>query len=293
MNICSLCKLEKELQESHIIPGFLFRWLRKTSPTGYVRMTSEPNRRRQDGLKMYLLCRDCEQLFSTYETKFARSVFYPFVNDGKRNFPYESWMLKFCVSLTWRALKYYEINNHLREFGKPFLEISEKAEFLWRRYLLAESDSPDTDLDHHIYFMDSLEEVSEDDHPFVNRYLQRVIDMDVVTVDVEPFVTVKFPYFSLVGFIGSRPDEQTWLGGKLGQHAALLTGEYSIPRYYWDYILEKCEVSHSMFDGVSKKQWNKINKARLENQNNPNMHASHKAVQDDIRLFGSRASRKN
>ena len=32
-----LCGETKELQESHILPGFVYRWLKETSATGYLR----------------------------------------------------------------------------------------------------------------------------------------------------------------------------------------------------------------------------------------------------------------
>ena len=284
--------MDNELQESHITPAFIFRWLRKTSPTGFVRMSNEPNRRKQDGLKLYLLCKDCEQLFSGYETKFANEIFYPFVNSGTRGFDYEDWMLKFCVSLTWRSLKYYELTGQLDEFGSTFIEQAKIAEKLWRNYLLSENDSPSSELEHHIYFMDSLIEVGEDDYPFINRYVQRVLDMDIVTTDVEAFVIVKIPYLSFIGFIGRQSDEKCWSGGELGKHNLLLTGEYTAPSYYWEHIKKKCVISHKMYDGISNKQRNKIDKARANNSNNPNRVASRKAIKDDIRLFGNNAHRQ-
>ena len=61
---CRLCGATKELQESHILPGFVFRWKKETSATGYLRFGQQPNLRVQDGVKLHLLCRDCERRFN-------------------------------------------------------------------------------------------------------------------------------------------------------------------------------------------------------------------------------------
>jgi hypothetical protein len=68
-NPCRLCSETKELRESHILPGFVYRWMKETSATGYLRFGQQPNVRVQDGLKLHLLCGDCEQRFNQWETE--------------------------------------------------------------------------------------------------------------------------------------------------------------------------------------------------------------------------------
>jgi hypothetical protein len=77
INLCRLCGATKALQESHILPGFVYRWMKETSATGYLRFGQQPNLRVQDGLKRHLLCRDCEQRFNRWETQFANQIFHP------------------------------------------------------------------------------------------------------------------------------------------------------------------------------------------------------------------------
>src|SRR3989338_2133962 len=69
--ICKLCGINDELQNSHIIPSFIYRWLKETSGTGFLRFGQTPNKRVQDGLKDYLLCSSCEGLFQKLYTKSA------------------------------------------------------------------------------------------------------------------------------------------------------------------------------------------------------------------------------
>jgi len=57
------------------------RHLKKTA-FGAIRSMGDFNRVVQDSEKHYLLCGDCEDLFSTYETKFANKFFYPYMKDN-------------------------------------------------------------------------------------------------------------------------------------------------------------------------------------------------------------------
>jgi len=77
ISLCRLCRATKELQESHILPGFVFRWKKETSATGYLRFGQQPNLRVQDGVKLHLLCRECERRFNNWETEFANRIFTP------------------------------------------------------------------------------------------------------------------------------------------------------------------------------------------------------------------------
>jgi hypothetical protein len=74
---CRLCGVISELRESHILPAFVYRWMKDTSATGYVRSSQQPNVRAQDGVKVHLLCGDCEARLNQWETEFARRIFYP------------------------------------------------------------------------------------------------------------------------------------------------------------------------------------------------------------------------
>jgi len=79
---CRLCDVTNALQESHILPGFVYRWMKETSATGYLRFGQQPNLRVQDGLKLHLLCADCEQRLNEWETQFANQIFHP-MTQGK------------------------------------------------------------------------------------------------------------------------------------------------------------------------------------------------------------------
>ncbi|EOP10466.1 hypothetical protein [Bacillus cereus] len=156
--ICALCKKEAVLEDSHIIPKFVSKHLTKNSHTGRLRTPEEPNRPLQDGLKMKLLCGDCEDLFSTNETHFSRSIFHPF-KENKLEYPvtYEgNWLNYFITSVHWRIL-----NNSLEEYcakqnpktilPQEYLDTLNKASDTMRSYLLGERDNLG-DLENHIVF---------------------------------------------------------------------------------------------------------------------------------------------
>src|SRR5258708_29327431 len=116
---CALCLQKKELLNIHIIPKFISDWFVSTSPTGYMREACTPNLRRQDGDREHLLCYDCEQLFSKWEHKFAKEVFYPYVNNNSKiSFIYKEWLEKFIISVAWR----YIVTNG-EQFNKASPEI--------------------------------------------------------------------------------------------------------------------------------------------------------------------------
>ena len=100
---CALCKAQKELQLSHIIPHFVGRKLIKTSP-GNIRSSNEPNKVRQDIEKHFMLCHECEELFSAKERWFSANIFNPYQDANEKAFNYDENLTYFIISLSWRSL---------------------------------------------------------------------------------------------------------------------------------------------------------------------------------------------
>src|SRR5437867_3936709 len=103
-NRCRLCLNLRSLVDSHIVPAFVFRWLRETSATGYLRSGATPNKREQDGWKRKLLCTGCEQVFARYERGFAMTLFHQIVRGEPAPYAYGAGLAKFLASVAWRAL---------------------------------------------------------------------------------------------------------------------------------------------------------------------------------------------
>jgi len=68
---CRLCEQDSDLQESHIIPKFVYTYLKDTSPTKKIREANNVNLRKQDGIKLHWLCKACELKFSGWEKYFS------------------------------------------------------------------------------------------------------------------------------------------------------------------------------------------------------------------------------
>lgn len=101
---CKLCHQNDALVDSHIIPKFVFDWLKK-SGTGRMRRLSLPNKPIQDGIKVKLLCSDCEIRFGVAETYFSKKIFYPIINQEVTSFNYDKRLQYFVASIFWRLLK--------------------------------------------------------------------------------------------------------------------------------------------------------------------------------------------
>lgn len=106
--ICALCKKEPSIKNSHIVPSFVFKWLKDTSATGYLRDIIQPNLRKQDGFKFPLLCQKCETKLSLWENKFYKEIFLPYQNENQglepASYNYDDWLLKFVISVSWRNI---------------------------------------------------------------------------------------------------------------------------------------------------------------------------------------------
>lgn len=161
---CALCGENKELELSHIVPKFVIRYLKKTS-TGAIRNMENPDRTVQDGEKHYLLCGDCEDLFSVYETKFASKLFHPYMQNNVKEFHYDSDTYYFLTSVSWRSL-YLDI----LDFVERALELDIDTETLncliareqeMRNYLLKKQPSV-SGIEHHILFFEDIKSISNE-----------------------------------------------------------------------------------------------------------------------------------
>lgn len=156
---CSLCKEQKELQLSHIIPHFVGRKLIKTSP-GNIRSSNEPNKVRQDIEKHFMLCHECEELFSAKERWFSANIFNPYQDANEKNFNYDENLTYFIISLSWRSLC-LDLEEFVSDptFNKNILNILLRSEHVMRDYLLGKRSDIDT-IENHIFFMDRIQSVN-------------------------------------------------------------------------------------------------------------------------------------
>ncbi|WP_311748748.1 hypothetical protein [Proteus penneri] len=104
---CALCDSDNiELQLSHIIPKFVYDWLKETSITPFIRDIKNVNIRHQDGDKQYLLCNVCEKKLAVYENELASYFFKKIANyrTQKKEIQITEKMRMAVLSILWRAL---------------------------------------------------------------------------------------------------------------------------------------------------------------------------------------------
>jgi len=285
--ICKLCHKKSKLEQSHIIPKFVYKWLKETSATGYLRFGQNLNKRVQDGFKENLLCRNCEDLLNNWETDFANKLFYPLVNKEKGSFEYGSWFLNFVVSLSWRVLIYCKriglSHSHFTDIQK---QESDLALEVWRKFLLGEIKHLGK-YQQHVIPIDIVSNSFMPNLPTnINRYFLRIIDIDPIANEYQALVYIKIPYFIFIG--GIQIDPKQWINTTIRTHKGLIGNcKYTVPQSFGDYIIDKAKKVSNIQKSMSEKQKSKIEKTILNNLNRVSGSETFRAVYADVELFGN------
>ena len=250
---CVLCLESNDLQESHIIPAFAFRWLRSRSVTGYVRNSDNPNLRVQDGAKMQMLCADCEQLLSKDENAFSTKFFRPILAD-KDQAEYQEWLLRFAVSLSWRVLNYCYGRNAEAEYTEEQKKSAREAGAVWRDFLLARKPHPGK-FEQHLMVFTPLKGTSTNQLPNnINRYLLGGMEMDIVGGKNSMMTFAKIGRFVFFGFI-QRPNGK-WTNTKIHVREGLVKpGQFEAPTSIGDFLISRAEgIWNDVHDEMSPTQ---------------------------------------
>lgn len=289
--ICRLCHAEADLRLSHILPAFTYRWLRESSGTGHLRTSVEPNHRVQDGLKLYWLCATCEELFGKSETAFAGQLFYPYLSASRKSFRYSRWLLHFCTSVSWRVLRFYTDENHLKDWEPEAIARVSAAETTWREFLLGERPHPGS-FQQHLLPLDQVASATGELAPNINRYLMRTIHMDICRGSSSIFTYAKLGRFIVFGFI-HEPNFSQWRGTRVhAKEGFIEPRKYVVPKALGDYLNEKARNMSAVIESVSDRQQSKIDAAFQANIDRIVGSDAFTAMEADIRLFGNDAFSK-
>jgi hypothetical protein len=285
---CKLCFKEEELQESHILPSFVYKWLKETSATGYLRFGQAPNKRVQDGYKEYWLCRQCEQRLNVWETQFAKHVFYPISEDGDVKVPYSDWLLKFCTSVSWRTLLMMKEKDHLNKFSDAHRVAVDAALSKWAAYLLDKAPNPGLFEQHLIIF--DVERTTLHGVPAnFNRYILRTVDLDVVRSNSILFVLSKMGKFFVLGFI-DVPYRRQWVGTKINaQFGIIKNSGYKLPRQFGDYLIQEARRYAQIHAKISEAQRDRIDETMWRDIDRLARSGSLAAMRHDVQMAGKAA----
>lgn len=289
---CRLCAHPAALQESHIVPAFVFRWMKDTSATGFLRFGKEPNQRVQDGEKRPWLCANCEQLLSGWETRFAAEVFHPLNSDGGRRLRYGEWMLRFCVSLSWRVLLLFQEESGLANLTENQRDAVRIALSTWSDFMQGRQPHPGQ-FEQHFIPLDAVTGFSGKGMPSnIDRYALRVVDIDIAAAKHGAFVYCKIGKFIVIGFVDMDYPKQ-WVGTKIHVRDGFVgEGDFTLPQPFGDFLFARSNRSSEREDAISEKQQEKIVASMQGNMERTAKSGSFAALDADVRLFGDAAFKK-
>ena len=258
---CRLCGNFGKLRRSHVLPAFLFRWLRKSSASGHMRFGGAPNRRVQDGWKKRWLCSNCEGRLGTAERQFAQRIFQPLVEDRIVQTRYGPWMLKFCVSVTWRVLLHFREVDRFDDYSRSDHKLLDQTATVWRDYLLGRVQ----DLGHfrqHIYIVKGVSSARRRVASNINQHVLRHIDADIVQSKHQHIVYAKLPRLFVMGVLrDERPND--WQGTEVRAGRGCIPPGQEVPDEFFDYVNEKAERADTRLASMSDRQKAKVLEAVL------------------------------
>ena len=286
---CALCASISELQASHIIPRFVFDWLRDTSATGHFRSSQIPDLRVQDGLKPRMLCKSCEQLFSTWEKAFAEKCFVPLNSGNVRDVRYGLWMLKFATSVSWRVLRLFAANDGLAGFPDHIMTEIDDTLREWSLFLLGDRPHPGRH-EQHMFVADVVEHASVANMPpNISRYLAREIDAYVAHIQDSPITYAKMGKFVLFGFIAMEHPRR-WKGTKLHvRHGLFGQRDIELPSDLRDFIFARARLMAEKYSQISEKQHANIRESYEKDPDRAAQSETLRAMHHDVSMFGKSA----
>lgn len=284
---CRLCGEIRGLQESHVIPSFVYKWMKETSATGFMRFGENPNKRVQDGHKEYWLCASCEKRLNVWETVFASRAFHPLNNDGGQFVRYGAWMMKFCASISWRTLLKFR-QDGLNDLSWSQLSAVDRALNVWSEVILEKRNHP-SEHQQHIVLLDTIAEASDRWPANINRYILRTVAMDVIRSEATTFVFTKMGKVLVLGFIDVRYSRQ-WVGTKIHAREGLIgLGNITVPIQFRDYLIDKANRYAQISSSISDVQQSKIAKAARQNLDRVARSGTFAAMRDDVERSGKAA----
>ena len=285
---CALCGRNEPLRMSHVLPAFVFRWLKDTSATGHIRFGQAPNKRVQDGVKLELLCADCEERLSQWETAFANNLFHPVNTASHDTVRYGRWLLLFCVSVSWRVLTYLQNDAGISHLDATQHRLAQSALVRWSECMLGTRPHPGQ-FEQHVLPLDPIESHSVEDLPAnINRYFLRAVELDVLSTGTSAYTYVKLGRFALFGVI--QPHASRWIGTKVHVKTGLIDpGEYSLPGDILGLFIDKAKRYGNIRAEISDKQQDKIREAVQRNVPRVQASGTLAALRQDQKLFGKRA----
>ena len=208
---------------------------------------------------------------------------------------YGPWLLLFCASVSWRVLVYHIDGNHLTHMDEALLPSVERAELAWREFLLGNRVRPQPHEQHILPLGGgALESYTHSEMPTnINRYLFRTPDMSVASNDRDAFTYAKLGPFVILGFIAMARPKQ-WIGTRVNTYGGTIIGprDYTMPKEFWEYICRQADRAGTLQERISENQTAKIAATYRSNLDRAAQSDFMRVMDQDVKLFGRRAFRK-
>lgn len=282
---CALCGALDALAESHVLPAFVFRWLKETSVTGHMRFGKNPKKRVQDGIKLRWLCMDCEQRLNSYETPFATYIFHPYNADPRLRVRYGDWLLKFCVSVSWRVLRYFQSQPGFQNWNEKHRAETTKALEQWRAFLFDEVPHPGSYVQHLLPLGPIQSHTVLDLPNNMNRYLMRAVEMDIANSNISAFTYAKLGRFAIFGIVA--PTTNKWVGTKVSlNNGVIQPSGFILPTELLNYLTDRARRHGVLTSSIPDHQLDKIEADAMRNIDRLRNSDEFDAMLHDARLFG-------
>ena len=237
------------------------RELRATSATGHIRLSHNPNVRRQDGFWDYLLCADCEQRLGRWERDCAELLFKPYLRGCRRMVRYGSWLSRFAVSLVWRVLAVYRENG----LSHPVISnwtVTDDAEAAWRACLQGQRANPG-EFEVHMLALDYVTNVRGPVPPNLNHFLMRSFTFDVLAASEDDIVVyTKLPAFACFGFVKPNNEPGDWCNTRLGFGGGVIgRSDTRVPHFVWETLHDGAVTVDRKMRSISGRQRRRIDES--------------------------------
>jgi hypothetical protein len=233
-----------------------------------------------------MLCGDCEALLNQWETPFATQIFHPLTKREAMRFKYGPWLLKFAVSVSWRALLSYEVYflSEMSDEGKALVARTLQA---WREFLLDLRPHPGS-FEQHMILTDIIE-TAEDMGSLPsnwNRFMTRGCHINMAHSAGHPlYVYTKMARVTLLGFIGIDHPRH-WVGTKIHVKEGVIGGNITVPIQFLEYMKERATAELNEQERLTTRQLEVIDNTYRKDPDRAASSETLLALDHDVRAFG-------
>jgi hypothetical protein len=285
---CRMCSAQGPLILGHVIPAFVWRWLKDTSATGFLRGGENPDIRVQDGWRRYWFCRRCEDTVSRFERRFSEDLFPLVVSEASAPYRHGPWLSRFLASVALRVLMLHEeVPDAFKLFTPAQSAALPQAREAWRAFVNGEAATPGI---HDLHFVPLGRLAHYGGNlalpPNFNRWSLRSIEVHVASNNAQAFAYMKMGPALAFGLI-QPPSAPLWVGSRVGLKDGYVGGNLKLSVNLLQYLIERAERLDALNKRRSRRQEEKIAATMRANPERAATSETFLAVDADVQRFGS------